>query len=228
MIPKDRDELHTLAGEYVLGVLDPPEARAIETALASNSALRSAVAFWEEHLHPLSALAPSAEPPADLWDGIAARLDDMPAESGEPRWWNRPTPWRWASAGLAAVAAALILYIVEAPLSLAPNYVAILHAPQQDQASWVATIRRGDLTIRTVATASAPADRNFELWAIGPGTTQPQSLGVIPANGTLHLSRLPAGVRDGTTLAISVEPPCGSPTKQPTGPVVFVGTLAGV
>jgi anti-sigma-K factor RskA len=221
MIPEDRDELHALAGEYVLGVLDPGEAREIAAALRTNGALRNAVAFWEAQLHPLAALAAPAEPPADLWNRIAGRLDETPQASAT-RWWNRPTPWRWATSGLAAVAAALLLYITLMP----PGYVAVLHAPQQDQASWVATVGRDGLTIRTVAAASPPAGRAFELWAIAPGSTVPQALGVIPADGVLRVSSLPADVRPGATLAISVEPPNGSPNQhQPTGPVVFVGAV---
>jgi anti-sigma-K factor RskA len=51
---------------------------------------------------------------------------------------------------------------------------------------------------------------------------------VIPPNGELKLSRLPPDLGDGVTLAISVEPVGGSPTQQPTGPVVFVGTVKAV
>src|SRR5271169_3187831 len=36
MIPENPDDLHALAGEYVLGVLDEPEASEVAEALASN------------------------------------------------------------------------------------------------------------------------------------------------------------------------------------------------
>jgi hypothetical protein len=45
MIPENPDELHALAGEYVLGVLDPGDVSEIETATVTNAALREAVAF---------------------------------------------------------------------------------------------------------------------------------------------------------------------------------------
>src|SRR5579883_2673944 len=117
MIPEDRDALNVLAGEYVLGLLDPAEAREIEAARASNAALRSAIDFWQQRLHPLAALAPPAEPPSDLWSGIAARLDSVP-QTGAARWWNRTSPWRWATAGMAALAVALLLYIALSPRSI--------------------------------------------------------------------------------------------------------------
>jgi anti-sigma-K factor RskA len=83
------------------------------------------------------------------------------------------------------------------------------------------------LLVRAVTAATPPSDRIFELWAIAPGATRPRSLGVIPPDGELRLSPLPPDLRDGATLAISVEP-VGSPTQQPTGPVVFVGSVKAV
>jgi|SRR5579875_2908568 len=222
MIPEDSAERHALAGEYVLGLLDAAETREIAAVLATDPELRKAVAFWEKHLHPLAALATPTEPPADLWDRIAARLDGAPPRRA-PRWWNRPAPWRWATGGITAVAAALLLYIALLPVS--PSYVALLHAPQQEQVAWVATVNRDVLTIHTVAAANPPPDRAFELWAIAPGSTLPQALGVIPKDGVLRVRALPSDVRLGATLAISVEPPGGSPTKRPTGPIMFVGGL---
>jgi anti-sigma-K factor RskA len=79
--------------------------------------------------------------------------------------------------------------------------------------------------VRAVARAAIPNDRSFELWGIAPGATQPQPLGLIGADGRLDIGALPAALRDGGTLAISLEPVGGSPTGQPTGPVVFSGTL---
>jgi len=67
MIPENQEELQVLAGEYVLGVLEPEAAREVEAALADNAALRAAVLFWEERLHPLADLARAADPPDALW-----------------------------------------------------------------------------------------------------------------------------------------------------------------
>jgi anti-sigma-K factor RskA len=221
MIPEDRDELHMLAGEYVLGVLDPAAAREVEETLATNDELRRAVIFWEERLQPLAALAPAATPPADGWQRIEAALGSQ----AKPALWNSLALWRGATAAALALAACLALYIALAPPAPGPSFVAVLRAPQQDQPAWVATAGRHGLLVHAVAGEAAPSDRSFELWAIAPGSQQPRSLGVIPADGRLELGALPAAIRDGGTLAISIEPKGGSPTKQPTGPVVFVGSL---
>ncbi|HKW52498.1 MAG TPA: anti-sigma factor [Stellaceae bacterium] len=225
MIPADRDELNVLAGEYVLGTLEPEARREVEAALAGNAELRRAVAFWEERLHPLSRLAQPAEPPAQAWDGIAARLDPSKPTRAAPGLWQSAALWRWTTAAASLAAACLALYIAIAPPAAAPSFIAMLRAPQQDQPAWIATAGRNGLLLRAVAGETTLVDRSFELWAIAPGAKQPQSLGVIPANGRLDLGALPTAIHSGGTLAISIEPKGGSPTGQPTGPIVFVGTL---
>jgi len=222
MIPSDTEELQALAGEYVLGTLEPEAAREVEAALGANAPLRAAVIFWEERLYPLSSLAAAAPPPAETWPNIEARLGTAPRAGV----WRSLGFWRGATAAAAAIAACLALYIALAPAPTAPSFVAILRAPQQERAAWVATANRGGgMLIRAVATNSAPADRAFELWAIAPGASQPRSLGLIPPDGRLELGIIPAALREGGALAISIEPKGGSPTGQPTGPVVFTGEL---
>src|SRR5215472_16704492 len=141
--------------------------------------------------------------------------------------WTNLALWRWSTAGFAGAAAALALWIAVTPAPR-PSLVAILHPPQQDQASWIATAGRSGLVLRAVTSAAPPSDRAFELWAIAPGATQPRSLGVISPNGELKLSRLPVDLRDGATLAISIEPLGGSPTRLPSGPVVYIGSVKAV
>jgi anti-sigma-K factor RskA len=221
MIPTDREELQTLAGEYVLGTLAPEAAREVDAARATNEALRDAIAFWEERLHPLSRLAQPAPPPPETWDAISSRL----GFASSPGIWRSLALWRGTTAAAAAIATCLALYIALTPAPTAPSFVAILRAPQQDKAAWVATSNRGGMLLRAVASNAAPNDRSFELWAIAPGATQPRSLGLIPADGKLELGVIPAALRDGGVLAISIEPKTGSPTGLPTGPVVFTGEL---
>ena len=68
-----------------------------------------------------------------------------------------------------------------------------------------------------------------ELWLV-PGDGVPRSLGVIEGGGAdglrVPLDRL-GGVAPapGDALAVSLEPPGGSPTGAPTGPVVASGAL---
>ncbi len=144
------------------------------------------------------------------------------------RLWNYLGFWPGATAVAAALAAALALHIALSPRTAAPSFVAVLHAPQQEPALWVATAVGKGLLLRAVANVAAPNDRAFELWAIAPGGGTPKPLGVIPPSGELEIGALPNAMQDGGILAISIEPKGGSPTGLPTGPVVFVGRLNAV
>lgn len=219
MTPADDNARAILAGEYVLGVLDPAEAREVETALATDEELKSGVAFWEETLRPLSALAEPRDPPAGTWEAIVERI----AGSAKPVRSGGIKPWQWSTAGLAALAAALIIYIAVVPPTR--PLIAALHGPQVQSAEWVATLGHDGLHLAAVGRESPPSARVYELWAIAKGAKRPVPLGVIPANGELQVASLPSGVGAGATLAISIEPPGGSPTGLPTGPVVFSGVL---
>jgi len=188
MIPDDRDELHALAGEFVLGVLEANEASEVAAALATNAELRRAVAFWEVQLHPLSELTSPAEPPPGTWQAIEARITKPAPKPVAPSFWNNLALWRWSTAGFAAAGLALWIALTPAP---GPSFVAVLHPPQQDQVSWVATAGRYGLLVRAVAGATPPSDRAFELWAIPPGATRPRSLGVIPRTASSSWLRCP-------------------------------------
>ena len=107
MIPQNPDDLHVLAGEFVLGVLGEPDAREVAEALATNIELHRAVTFWEEHLHPLSVLVSPALPPAGTWEAIEARIAKPAPPPVAPRFWENVVPWRWSTAGFAVAAAGL-------------------------------------------------------------------------------------------------------------------------
>ena len=74
------------------------------------------------------------------------------------------------------------------------------------------------------------AGKDFQLWMI-EGKNAPVSMGVIPTGPTVHIELTPAlqqKLAQGAVLAISVEPAGGSPTGQPTGPVVATGDLKSI
>jgi len=68
------------------------------------------------------------------------------------------------------------------------------------------------------------------LWLIPP-RDKPHSLGLIdpsrPVRINVPKSLLPQ-VNSNAMLAVSLEPPGGSPTGQPTGPVIANGKLASL
>jgi anti-sigma-K factor RskA len=223
MIPDDRDEMDALAGEYVLGLLEPEEKRELERALPGNDALRHSVAFWETRLQPLSELAGDAAPPPDAWEKIESRLQLHAHRSRTPLWWNDAAPWRWATVGFAAVAAALLIFV--ALPSRLSTYMAVLDAPKSAAPGFIAAGGPRRLVVRELAGVAPPPEHVFEVWAIFPNLQRPQPLGVIPADGVLRIDALPTVAYLGATLAVSIEPIGGSPTGQPTGPMVYSGTV---
>jgi anti-sigma-K factor RskA len=79
------------------------------------------------------------------------------------------------------------------------------------------------MVTRPLAPVSVQPDRSLELWALPPSGA-PRSLGVISASGSTVVRR--GQVLQGTSaLAVTLEPPGGSPSGAPTGPVLYVGKL---
>ena len=77
---------------------------------------------------------------------------------------------------------------------------------------------------------AAVSGRVLELWGIPADGTGPVSLGVLPDTETAEVMVPEAlfGKAVGLTLALSDEPPGGSPTGAPTGAVLAVGQLSEI
>jgi anti-sigma-K factor RskA len=77
---------------------------------------------------------------------------------------------------------------------------------------------------------SIAPDRALELWML-PDGGNPRSLGVVPIVTPPGIARveLPAtadqALQSIPALAVSLEPAGGSPTGQPTGPVLYTGPV---
>lgn len=230
MANADPDDLNALAGEHVLGTLDADERRSVEARLLSDPELRRAVAAWETRLQPLADMAVPEEPSTGLLDRI---MTAIPTDAGSSAQLivleGALRRWRIATAALGVLALALIAVTAGdrllPPSGLTGEYVAVL-AADDVQSGFVATIDLTNqrLTIRRVADP-APEARSYELWEIEPGQ-DPRSLGVIDAaHERFEIRSIPS---EGAILAVSLEPPGGSPTGLPTGPVLYTGSLTRV
>lgn len=224
------DRAEALAAEYVAGTLRGSARRRFEALLASHPALRAAVRSWEDRLMPLTGALPPVEPPRRVWQRIERRL--WPQASPQP-WWRSLLVWRAASG--AAFAAVLGLAVLLAmPTPALPPVVVVLQGTGDGGlpagSAFVASLS-GDgrnLVTRPVMQVNLQPGRVFELWSVPPQGA-PKSLGLISADGVTRLDprKLPETLLRGGTaaLAVSVEPPGGSPTGAPTGPVVYAGKL---
>jgi anti-sigma-K factor RskA len=118
---------------------------------------------------------------------------------------------------------AVILVAIVAPRLLPPSsplVVAVLN--DQSGAPAFLVTRQRNLEIAAIRPQAVATGRALELWAIAGGP--PRSLGLVAATGDHRILAEGAVPRDGV-LAVSLEPAGGSPTGQPTGPVLYQGKI---
>ncbi len=248
----DSDDL--LAAEYVLGLLNADAMRSAQARLQRDSAFATQVAAWEAYFSPwLEGITPVAVPAA-LWPRIRVALwqHELPSRTAmqetRPSLWGRLAFWRGLAAGGLAVAAAslaaLLVTVRTVPEPLvpppgqtpvvtvpmpappaAPMAVSLLH---DDGSAAYNAVVNPDTGVIVLVPVHMPDDvRVPELWLIGDDGV-PKSLGVIARDRAMQV-RIPDSVRQAAEanaiFAVSLEPEGGSPTGQPTGPVVAKGNL---
>jgi anti-sigma-K factor RskA len=227
----EKEHSTPVAAEYVLGVLSAQERRDFEARLLREPALAADVEFWEGKLGGLASEVTPVSPPDRIWSRIATTLPAKDAARSVDLWQNLAF-WRWVTAGSVAIAAASLagLIYVGHPPSPSQPLVAKLDV-SGGQVGFVAAIDRegGGLTI-VPASATDVQQRVLELWLIAPGD-QPRSLGLIEPGRPVHINLSAAlipRVAPDATLAVSLEPPGGSPSGLPTGPVIASGKLTSL
>jgi anti-sigma-K factor RskA len=221
------------AAEYVLGVLDATQRGAAERRIGRDPAFAREVAFWEERLGGLASAVPEVAPPRRLW----TRIDDSlgpTVRAGTVGLWRSLSFWRSLAFGASALAAACL-----AALIYVGAYVGAVGTPgaplvarldaDGGQAGFVAAVNTGDASLTIVPAALlGQKQKSLELWLIPPGD-KPHSLGLIDPGRPVTIKvpkELLTQVNKETVLAVSLEPLGGSPTGQPTGPVIANGKLA--
>ena len=218
------------AAEYVLGTLDPEERAAMARTLATDTAAAALVQAWERRFSPLFGAIPPVMPSprvrAALLRALSARLGGSTAPLvGDPLTHLRRQVRRWriatAGAGLLAAGLALFVAVGLRPEPEGGRYLAVVQGGGALPALIVRVdTRTGTAQVRPVG-AEAPAGRSLELWYVG--AEGPKPLGLVEGGATRVT--LPQGASPDAVLAVSVEPQGGSPSGQPTGPVVFTGKL---
>jgi anti-sigma-K factor RskA len=223
-----------LAAEYVLGVLGADERREVERRLAQEPALASEVAFWEERLGGLADAVAPVSPPPQAWSRIETAVGSLgaPTAARPASVWESLAFWRSfgiASATLAAASIAGLAYIGLVPSRQPPLMATLTGAAGQP--NFVAAVTATGNSLVVVPAALLTNDpRAIELWLVLPNQ-RPQSLGLIQPGQPIRLT-IPPELADRLTpdavLAVSLEPPGGSPTGQPTGPVIASGKLTSL
>jgi anti-sigma-K factor RskA len=242
-----------LAAEYALGTLRGAARRRFERLMAADPGLRALAAAWESRLNPLAESAEAIAPPAAVWRRIDAGLGPAavrPLAAPRRRSWaerlfgrpQQPIPtmatagmwycvglWRMIGLGGTALAVALALYLgVGQPTVIPPpTHIAVL-AAADGAAVLVARLDAGSgrLALTPVALPQVDPAQSLELWLLPPDGTAPRSLGLIDASiPARDLPESDIGSLTAGALAVSLEPAGGSPTGQPTGPVLYSGPV---
>ncbi|RWL46217.1 MAG: anti-sigma factor [Mesorhizobium sp.] len=224
-----------LAAEYVLGVLPADERQIASRRIDTETAFARLVDTWEVHFAPMAAAYAAVEPPASVKVAIDRRLfastaSTSPAPGGSL--WTSLAFWRGlAAAAIAALAVYIALPYVNPPVQPPGTRLVASLAADNSNVKYLAVYDAGRHEVGlSLVSGDHGAGKDFELWMI-EGKNAPVSMGVIPAGQTARMAVTPAvqqKLAQGAVLAVSLEPSGGSPTGQPTGPVVAAGDLKGI
>lgn len=241
-LPFDDGDDALLAGELALGLLTGNERAAALRRMLVDREFAAAVDRWRDHFGQLIADWPAVAPSDGLWETIDRRLDRREGAND-----NRTVrQWR-LTAGLSSAAALIFAFLLVLQISrpVPPPPPASAPAPTPSTQMLIATLNPAGESgatpiaaiydparhaMRVAAAPVASAGHSAELWVI-PADGVPRPMGVLNAAAATPMPIGPAQrpmLVPGTVLAVSIEPPGGSPTGKPTGPVVVSGTLASV
>lgn len=240
--PLDHESEDLRYAEYVLGVLDADARQAVEREIATDAHAAAEVAQWQQHLLPLTEDVPAAAAPGYVWARIQSELgvghapQRRPPPPAHSSWWNSLSLWRGFAFGAAAVAVACIIALMvipraafKPPATPTLAYMASAITQSNGQVGWTATmdLRHARMVVVPAKPQAIPAGHAPELWLI-PAGQKPIAVGMIASNGATTIALSPnliARLGPTAALAVSVEPPSGSPTGQPTGPVIAKGAI---
>ncbi len=194
-----------LAADYVAGAMRGGARRRFEGLMAADANLRRQVRDWENDIYPLLWSLPPRVPPRRVWQGLAF--------------------WRVLSGALAAIlVAGVVVYPMQVDRAARTQLMAVLQSPEAQAMLVVRADERGGLHVHALQDLASRADgKALELWVIPPGQA-PISVGVVAPDGQTALPRA-QGLEGVQTLAITLEPPGGSPSGKPTGPVIMKGDV---
>lgn len=224
-----------LAGQYVLGQLRGRVRARFERLVLARPDFARAVIEWEARFAPLALGVKPVTPPRRVWRNVARRIKADAVRSGRKRTlsgWFGNSGFTLAGVAGAAFLVVLGLYLTRPAMTPMPalNQVAVI-ATAKGSPQWVITVRDKHMQMRAVGQVPAPAGKSYELWMLPAHGAKPVSLGLLPASGRASealSARMLVALKSANGLAVSVEPAGGSPTGQPTGPVVYTAPIASI
>ncbi|RZT36609.1 anti-sigma factor [Cupriavidus agavae] len=225
------DALDQLAAEYVLGTLSAAQREAVDWRMRADPGFARRVADWDARLHPLTALAEPVTPPAALWPRIAAsiglRTQTLASPGRTSNWWSAVPLWRGLALGATACTIALAVLLGSQVLAPPPGlrYVVVLAEPRDKTPGWLIQASSDrKLSLVSLASQAAPSGRSLQFWTKADDWAGPVSLGLVRPGQPLEIpiDKLPP-LQPNQLFEITLEPPAGSPTGRPTGPILYIG-----
>lgn len=220
------------AMEYVLGLMDDDERRHFEAELLDNPELADVVWEWEATFLPLGEAVRSRRTAKRDFRAVEARIfadrRDAKRSRGMRRavgFWQAIATLFWTATVASLTGVAILLAAPE--LVLGPRPALVAAVVYEDGAVRLARVRDdGRLVIEPLP--AEDLQRSRELWLVPEGGT-PRSLGLLDEAGRAEF-KLPEDLKaqPGALLAVTLEPPGGSPTGRPTGPRIGSGALTEI
>jgi anti-sigma-K factor RskA len=238
---KDDMDNNTLAGQYVLGLLDTDTRTRFERRIEHDAQLRAEVDYWEQRMLPLTEMVePEPLPPA-LWSRIERTLWPAAQASGHAQPVRSPSPWArlwdslafWRSLAATGFAAAMLLAVLGlpgAPREAAPRFMVVLVAPDDRAPGWVVQASTPQsLKLIPLVSQDVPSAKSLQFWTKADTWKGPVSLGLVKPGRSLDvvMAELPP-MEDNQLFEITLEPEAGSPIGRPTGPVLYIGRAVKV
>ena len=217
------DALDVIAGSHVLGTTSLRVRRRFERMMARDPVERGAHDRWQQRLEALGGWVPLVRPDPRTLPALLARI-----QGGGRGWLSQRMQAFPRTLAAALLGACLALGGVLYQMRQQPVLTAHME-DAQGQVLWnfAAPADGSRLEVTVLRQGLIPADRAFELWALPEGG-KAVSLGLMPpAQGAvLRLNDTQArALRASARIAITLEPPGGSPTGVATGPILHVAAL---
>ena len=222
-LPDNSDDL--LAAEFVLGVLPAEQQALLTRKRETDQAFALLVNQWEERMGAMADAFEPVTPPSAVKDALDTRLFGRANKS--PSFWTRVGLWQ-ALTGLATAAFLIVALLPALQPTPQSRHLAASLSAKDSGVTYLVLYDAAEKKINLAHVEGNPGDgRDFELW-IAEGSDAPISLGVIPAGESTEVAvseQARAILTNAAHMAISLEPRGGSPTGQPTGPVLALGDL---
>jgi anti-sigma-K factor RskA len=220
------DEDFTLAGEYVLGLLDAGQEAVVAARIAMDTDFAAEVEAWRLRLNPL--LGPEHLAPAHIWPKIKKAL---PVATLQDVGTAKLTFWRALTAISGTAAIFLGVLLLQQPAFVTPvaNPTPMIAAlgSADGRSAITASYNSAQGTMLLTPVALDTGALYPELWII-PADGKARSLGIIKGDRPTEMDVSPEMrqyMNEGALLAITPEPAQGAPGGVATGPVLASGKM---